>query len=117
MVKNPTEANRLNKIQAEQLAEARSYLAEHIKEDMTVYTILRHTSKSGVMRHISVMIIVDGEPVLLDHHVARVLFLKRPPGKPGVKVSASGMDAGFFLVYSLAHVVLKDGHTVKHRWI
>ena len=69
-----------------------------------VRTILRHVSRSGMMRHIS--IIINGEDK--TYWVARVLNLKRAEDG-GVKVGGVGMDMGYSLVYDLSTVLYPTG--------
>lgn len=80
----------------------------------TVYTVLRHVSKSGMTRHIdcyAFKVSNDGKGVdklYLSYHVAKLL------GYPiadvwgrneGIKVSGCGMDMGFSLVHSLSYAL------------
>jgi hypothetical protein len=71
----------------------------------TVYTILRHVSRSGMMRHISVKTELEG---LHDWDVAAVAGYSLAPHE-GIKVGGAGMDMGFHLVYSLSSVLYPDG--------
>ena len=74
-----------------------------------VYTILRHVSKSGMMREISVNAINgDGDMMNLDYYVSRVVG--EPIGKHGgIRVTGCGMDMGSHLVYVLSCCLYPDG--------
>lgn len=91
-------------------AECIQRLKEWLKPGDTVYTILRHVSRSGMSRRISVIIpdkTRPGEFLFLDGNVADALGwgLSRKPGEEGVKVSGCGMDMGFHLVYVLSQTL------------
>lgn len=83
-----------------------------VKPGDTLYTVLRHVSRSGMMRHISVYAIKKGETRMLDHLAHKILDWPRVPfGKgEGIKVSECGMDMGFHLVYSLSAAVYGSGY-------
>lgn len=90
-------------------------LKEILKENDTVYTILRHVSKSGMSRDISVIIIKDNSPLNITYHVSEILNLHIKNN--GVRVYGVGMDMGFNLVYNLSYVLFKDGYKLRHKWI
>lgn len=71
----------------------------------TVYTILRHVSRSGMMRHISVKTEMQGQ---WDYPVAVVTGTTLAE-REGIKVSGAGMDMGFHLVYSLSYDLYPNG--------
>jgi hypothetical protein len=92
----------------------------------TVYTILRHVSRSGMMRHISALTVNStdskdgGEPDIRqwDRLVSEALgWPLTPRCQVGIKVSGVGMDMGFHLVYSLAQVIHGDGYALKQQWL
>ena len=95
---------------------ALEYLREYLKPGDTVYTILRHVSRSGMARDIGVVAMVNGEPYAITHLVARVLGLRRTDSD-GVRVTGVGMDMGFSIAYDLAWALFGDGYTLKHRWL
>ena len=94
----------------EEKAKALEYLHEYLRPGDTVYTILRHVSRSGMSRSISALVILkDGIPYEVSHlvsHAGRGAF-DRNSG--GVKVNGCGMDMGFHLVYNLSYVLFPDG--------
>lgn len=83
----------------------------------TVFTVLRgEVSRSGMTRHISPVVVIEGDVYHLDHLVARALGRRGENGE-GVKCSGAGMDMGFELVYSIAQAIHGDGYALTHRWI
>lgn len=109
----------------EQLA-AIDNLRAMIQPGDTVYTVLRHVSSSGMLRHISVVIIAPNDkrdtshgaslvtdpdcgPFDVSWLVARALDYKQEDRHGALKVSGCGMDMGWHLIYSLASVLYPDG--------
>ncbi len=90
-------------------------LREWIKPGDTLYTVLRSRSRSGMMRHISLLGIEAGkgtEPAALSDfswNAARALGWGMDRDDGGVKVSGCGLDTGFHLVEQLACVLFPDG--------
>lgn len=85
-------------------------LREMLSPGTTVYTILRHVSRSGMMRHISV---IGPESNDITWQVARALGDRIDPKTGGIKVGGCGMDMGFHLVYNLSHRLYPDGFGVR----
>lgn len=106
-----------NRDKSEVLAQFRNFAPE----GTTVYTVLRHVSESGMTRWISAFVIIDDQPVHLDYLITELTSFKSDNRTyrrhDGVKVTGTGMDMGFHLVYSLAHAVYGDGYALKHRWL
>lgn len=91
----------------------------------TVYTILRHCSKSGMSRDISVICIHPKEAGTgtrwishPNYAVSKVLGCRMVTknGSDAIRVNGCGMDMGFHLVHSLAHALYKDGFALSHEW-
>ncbi len=98
--------------------DCKKQLLELVKPGDTLYTILRHVSRSGMMRYISVITFQNGEPLHLDYCVAVVTGSGLAPGyDPGVKRTGCGMDMGFDIVYSLSYRLFGDGYALKQRWL
>ncbi|MEU7814108.1 hypothetical protein [Pseudonocardia sp. NPDC049154] len=72
----------------------------------TVRTVLRHVSRSGMTRAISI-IDADGDDV--SYLVARATGDRIDNRYGGIKVGGCGMDMGFALVYGLARTLYRDG--------
>lgn len=108
---------------AEELQRMRETLRRWFPPGSTGYTILRHCSRSGMLRVIDVVAIVDGEPVSAWGYVGAVLDWPVDRDRGGVKVSGCGMDMGFYLVYALSRHLYNDGkggdsgYNLNHRWL
>lgn len=89
--------------------EAIAELRELLKPGDTVYCILRHVSRSGMMRAISPVIIRDGESWEIDYLVCPALGRKFNERHGGVTCHGCGMDMGFELVYTLSRTLWPDG--------
>ena len=94
-------------------SESRQTLLELLKPGDTVYTVLKHVSRSGMMRHIQLQIVRDGDICDITYHAACVM------GDPiakngGIRVSGCGMDMGFHLVYSLGRTLWPNGTPEQH---
>jgi hypothetical protein len=97
------------KYSQEEKERALKQLHELLKPGDTVYTSLRHVSRSGMSRWINMYAIIDNEPVCIDHEV-KILEDQAPQKHDGVYVGGCGMDMGFALVYNLSHYLFKDGY-------
>lgn len=102
------------KIDAER-AEAIATLRKHLKVGDTVHTVLRHVSRSGMQRSISVIITTPEGPWDVTYLAARVLGYKVDQDRGGLKVRGAGMDMGFHVVYSLSRAMWPDGHRCTAR--
>ena len=93
------------------------------KERVTVYTILRRVSASGMTRHISLKIVQGGEIYDITYNAAVALGdkLHSVNGHNTIKVNGAGMDMGFHLVYSLSSVLFhgqdRAGYKIAQRWM
>lgn len=91
-------------------------LREWLKPGDTVYTILRHVSRSGMQREIGVVLpqkpTDDGRPITFIYpnwSIGKALGLRQ--GKSdGLIVDGCGMDMGFHLVNSLSHALYGSGY-------
>jgi hypothetical protein len=96
--------------------EARAKLREWLKPGDTVWTVLRHVSRSGMQRTVSLVVIEDdgngnGPEVRdIDGTVARALGLTFDRDRGGVKVNGAGMDMGLELVYNLGRALWPEGY-------
>ena len=107
--------------------EAIDQLRELLPPGSTVYTILRHVSKSGMSRRIDCYTIIDNEPRYLSGYVSRLVGDRLHPGG-GIVVGGCGMDMGFHIVHNLSYALHgmdnhdgegydKSGYTLRHVWI
>ena len=94
------------------VTEARERLLTLLKPGDTVYTVLRHVSRSGMQRRISLYAIVDGQPAGLDWAAAAVIGANLHRDRDGIVVGGCGMDMGFHLVYNLGCALWPKGDGV-----
>ncbi len=90
----------------------------------TVYTVLRHVSKSGMYWEISVVIPVknaDGDKMFVhtSYIISCVLGWKysEKHGSNSVVCIGAGMDMGFHLVDSLSYALYGDRKKLHQGWI
>lgn len=76
----------------------------------TLYTVLRHVSRSGMYRVIDVLCIEANQPRRISWAVANALGWRYDMRHEGIGVSGAGMDMGFHLIYSLSRVLFPNGH-------
>ena len=88
--------------------QAKEQLHRILKPGSTVYTILRHVSRSGMSRVISLLVESDGRIINIDWAASKLLegYNDR---HGGCKASGCGMDMGFALVYNLGRRLWPDG--------
>ena len=109
----PVGGKRLKNADAEAMlkARAREQLRAILKPGDTVACILRHCSRSGMRRHIS----------LVTESMQDITFLaaqamgESRADDGGIKVDGCGMDMGFSLVYNLGRVLFPEGFAVTGR--
>ena len=85
--------------------------AYNMQPGETVYTTLKHCSRSGMSRVIDLYIMRDNVPLRISWSVGTLLEgydLKHG----GAKASGCGMDMGFHLVYELSRCLFPGGFGV-----
>lgn len=94
-------------------AEAILHLRKVLKPGDTVYTVLRHVSRSGMSRNIDLYYIAESKPVRISAYVGHAIgtpqSLKNWERSQGLTVGGCGMDMGFHLVYALGRVLYPHG--------
>lgn len=93
----------------EEKSQSLAKLREWLPPGATVQTILRHCSRSGMSRSISLVAQVGGELIDLDYHAARAMGDSIDNRHGGLRVSGCGMDMGFHLVYNLSATLYPEG--------
>lgn len=85
----------------------------------TVYTVLRHVSRSGMQRQLSVYAIgEDRRPIYLTAYVARAIGAPLKRGyNDTITRNGCGYDAGHDTVHHLAYVLFGDGGALRQEWI
>jgi hypothetical protein len=91
--------------QAKEREDARAKLRGFIKPGDTIYTILRHVSRSGMSRVVDAFHAGEGEPRWIGSLAARAIGERYDDKRQGVKMEGAGMDMGFDLVYQLAYAL------------
>lgn len=134
--REPRKLTKADKVRTER-EEARAELRALLKPGETVYTVLRHVSRSGMYRRISAYVMRDAGPeyegkdryypYYLDRLILAAGLGDKPRGshRDGVGVSGCGMDMGFHVVYNLGCVTFPEGsgwdndggYALNHRWI
>lgn len=92
-------------------------LKELAPEGSHLYIVLRHTSQSGMVRHISAFVIQDNYPICLDRLIVKLGLFKLTKGGEAMLVHGCGMDMGFHVVYETARAVYGNGYTYKYTWL
>ena len=89
--------------------EAVEKLRSWFKPGDTVFTTLRHVSRSGMTRHIGVVVLRDGVDLYPNYAIAAACDYRLNKNGDGLVVGGCGMDMGFALVYDLSRVLFPDG--------
>jgi len=91
-------------------------LREMVKPGDTLHTILRHVSRSGMSRSISVVKVSKrGDIRQLDYLIADALDRRLDTQREGIKIGGAGMDMGFALVYELSDKLYGYGNPRGYR--
>ena len=104
-------ATKTSKAQHAALDELRAML----KPGDTVYTSLKHVSRSRIVRVIDLRVMRNNEPLRISWIVAQAIGHNYNDKHEGVKITGCGMDMGFALVYTLGSVLWPDG-TPEPPW-
>ena len=88
---------------------SKARLLELVKPGDTVYTILRHVSRSGMSRVIDLVVMSEGRPQSISGWAAEVVGNRMDRDRWGIKIGGAGMDMGFALVYELSYWLFKEG--------
>lgn len=86
--------------QEEKETNTKELLLSYLMRSEKIYTCLRHTSRSGMLRRISLFVCVDSELVDLDYYIDKLGIRKRDKKNEGLRCVGCGMDIGFALVNS-----------------
>lgn len=99
---------RETKAQKAEREEAIASLREILPPGTTIYTALRHVSRSGMQREISLHIVEDGGIRWISGYAARAMGA-RLGKRDGIIAGGCGMDMGFHLVNNLSYALYPDG--------
>lgn len=106
---NDVQAKPMSKAQEkrDRIERAVNYLREILPWGSTVYTSMKHVSRSGMYRRITVMASIRGEIVNIGPSVALAVGMKlHDDGSVGI--GGCGSDMGFEIVYALGWAIHKD---------
>lgn len=109
------------KIEEQQAATERLLQLFEGDESPEILTIVRHVSRSGMSRNISLKYVKNGELMDITYNAALVLDWPLVDGwNYSVKVGGCGMDMGFHTVYSLSGRLYgyqeRNAYRLRHRW-
>ncbi len=99
----------MSKVSDRERESARETLRDILKPGMTVYTVLRHVSRSGMSRQIDVIHMQDGSPRWLSRLVSKAVGIPFSEKKESLTVGGCGMDMGFHVVYELSSALYGQG--------
>jgi len=98
----------------------RRMLKRFCPKGSTVYTVLRHVSRSGTSRRIDVYSIRKNELVYLSGYIEGITDMKRHKDG-GLLVHGCGMDMGFHIVHNLSMALYgfdnRGAYALDHSWI
>lgn len=111
----------MTKAQEAEKKEAREQLREWLKPGDTVYTVLRHVSRSGMLRVISLHFIApddNGQSFAMDltRLAAKATGMTVDRDRDGIRIQGCGMDMGFELVYQLGRALWPEGFAPGDPW-
>ena len=97
-----------------EIEEARQQLAEIVKPGDTIYTTVRHVSRSGMSRSIDVYHLIpdEGRRVekrWLSRMVAKACNLPFDNKREAVKMGGCGMDMGYAIMNHIGYALFPDG--------
>jgi len=97
------------KVTKAQQAEAIEQLRGMLEPGDTIYTVLRHTSRSGMYRAIDLYLLHDDDRTWLSRLAATATGIRFDERYEAMGTSGCGMDMGFSLVYDLAAALYPEG--------
>ncbi len=98
----------MTKLQQSERDAAIAELRETLTPGTTVYTVLRHVSRSGMSRDIDVYVMQDNEPRRITWSVSQASGMRYDRKAEALKVGGCGMDMGFHVVYNLSRALYRD---------
>lgn len=94
----------------QQQEEAREQLRALLPPGSTVYTVLKHVSRSGMSRNIDCFVIQDNAPRWISPLVSKATGIRFNEKAEALTVNGCGMDMGFHVVYELSYRLYPQGH-------
>ena len=99
----------LTKAKQEEQVDAIRQLRLTLTPGETVYTVLRHTSRSGMYRAIDLYHLSNGERDWLSRRGSTATGIRFDKRHEAMGAGGCGMDMGFSLVYELSSALYPDG--------
>ena len=90
---------------------------------VALYTICKHVSRTGMMRHIDVIFITeDRTPININWYIEQLGLFNRAKhyntlNADSLRVSGCGMDMGYYVVSTLSSVLFNDYKVITQRWL
>jgi hypothetical protein len=122
--------------------EALAQLRKMCPPGTTIYTVLRHRSRSGMYRVIDAFVLKGGEPLRISWSGAKLAGFRYDRKHEGIGVGGCGMDIGFHFVNNLSYALhgmkskgdgakpenqgrpyspkrghYRAGYSLEHRWL
>ena len=94
--------------------EARNTLRTMLKPGDSVYTTVRHVSRSGMMRVIDLYVMQDNEPRRITWLACEATGIAYNRKHEGMRMDGCGMDMCFAAVYELGHALWPQGTPKPH---
>lgn len=88
-----------------------------------LFTVLRHTAKSGMSRDVDVYYFAtdpktgDVEQYWLSRLVSLATGMRYNEKRNTVTVGGCGTDVGFLTVYNLSYNLYGDGYVLRQQWL
>ena len=109
--------NVLSKKMREQDEAVELLLDLYIMKGDTLYTVLEHVSRSGMMRRIHVYVIKNDVPLWINHRIGDLGLYKRHKGTGALIVRGCGFDVGHDVVCNVSRKLFNDECALNHRWL
>lgn len=100
----------MTKKQQQERDEYRERLLTVIAPGDTVFTVIRHRSRSGMYRALDIYVMHDGRPFRITFWTAKAIGARYDDRHEALGISGCGMDMGFHVVYSLSRTLFPDGY-------
>lgn len=92
-------------------------LREMIRPGATIYVLLRHKNPLGTARWLEFYAIHENQLKCVTWDIAHAIGGVYCRKHDALKVTGSGLDAGFASVDLLGDALFGTGRTLKHKWL
>jgi len=91
------------------------------KAGRIIYTNCEHVSQSGMTRWIDAFVIINNQPIHINHYIAKLGIFERVPRERGrgIVVTGCGADVGFEVVDAIRRAIYPESHNnyLTHKWL